>query len=96
MLTNKLTTEGFFERVNARTLFFEFSVVKKRKEKEKNLGRFDEETYSYLSVKEYFADLINAGCFGRKERDIICVWQWKNSKKSLEQKEGQKEGNKQF
>ena len=28
------------------------------------MGRFDEETYCYLSVKEYFADLINAGCFG--------------------------------
>jgi len=27
------------------------------------LGKFDEETYGYLSVKEYFADLINAGCF---------------------------------
>ena len=31
------------------------------------MGKFDEETYGYLSVKEYFADLINAGCFGGEE-----------------------------
>lgn len=31
------------------------------------MGKLDEETYSYLSVKEYFADLINAGCFGGEE-----------------------------
>ena len=31
------------------------------------MGKFDEETYAYLSVKEYFADLMNAGCFGGEE-----------------------------
>ena len=31
------------------------------------MGKLDEETYGYLSVKEYFADLMNAGCFGGKE-----------------------------
>lgn len=31
------------------------------------MGKYDEETYCYLSVKEYFADLINAGCFDGRE-----------------------------
>ena len=31
------------------------------------MGKFDEETYAYLSVKEYFADLMNAGCFGGEQ-----------------------------
>ncbi|MBO7340122.1 MAG: Rpn family recombination-promoting nuclease/putative transposase [Lachnospiraceae bacterium] len=30
------------------------------------MGRFDEATYGYFSRPEYFADLINAGCFGGK------------------------------
>ena len=31
------------------------------------MGRLDEEMYRYLSMKEHFADLINAGCFGGRE-----------------------------
>ena len=35
------------------------------------MGRFDEATYAYFSNPEYFADLINAGCFEGKE--IVCA-----------------------
>ncbi|MBR4605969.1 MAG: hypothetical protein IKO41_07060 [Lachnospiraceae bacterium] len=35
------------------------------------MGKFDEATYEYFSNPEYFADLINAGCFEGKE--IVCA-----------------------
>jgi len=35
------------------------------------MGKFDEATYEYFSDPEYFADLINAGCFEGKE--IVCA-----------------------
>ena len=31
------------------------------------MGQLDEETYCFFSVKEYFADLINAGCFDGRQ-----------------------------
>ena len=40
------------------------------------MGRFDEATYGYFSRPEYFADLINAGCFGGKR--VVDPGNWRN------------------
>ena len=55
----------FLRELNFRYILFNSLVVKTREEK--GMGKFDEETYGYLAVKEYFADLINAGCFGGEQ-----------------------------